>query len=343
MKEENIGIAGIGLYFPDRWMTANDVSGATGGHWSEEAVREKLGFDKKPVPGNDDGTCKMGAKAALDCLKNTGIDPEEIDLIISMGEEWKEYPLTTSGIYIQEQIGAGRAWAFDMAQRCCSCVTAMKIAKDMMLADDSIKTTMVVGGYRNGDFVDYTDKDMSMMYNLGAGAGAVILKKGLNRNLLLGTHIITDGTMAWDAGVKYGGTQNPITSENCEKAYKSLMLFDPEHMKNRLNEVSISNWIKCVEEALGKSNLKKEDLGYLCVLHFKYSMHRYFLELLGLKEENTTYLRDYGHIGQVDQILSLQLGLKSGKIKDGTVVSMVAAGIGYAWSANAIKWGDCRN
>lgn len=338
-SKEKIGIIGTGIYIPEVWMTAKDVSDATNGVWSEEAIKEKLGFDKKPVPGPDDGTCKMGAKAALNCLKNTRVDPLEIDLIISMCEEWKEYSLTTSGIYIQEQIGAKNAWAFDMAQRCCSCVTAMKIAKDMMLSDNSINTVMIVGGYRNGDFVDYTNKEVSMMYNLGAGGGAIILKKGHTENLLLGTHIITDGTMAWDAGVKYGGCEEPITHENLDKAYKSLLIFNPEHMKDRLNEVSISNWVKCIEEALKKSSLKMEDLGYLAVLHFKYSMHKYFLGLLGLSEDKSVYLRNYGHLGQIDQILSLQLGIEQGKIKDGTIVSMVAAGIGYAWAANVIKWG----
>ena len=42
---------------------------------------------------------------------------------------------------------------------------------------------------------------------------------------------------------------------------------------------------------------------------------------------------------QVDQILSLHLGLEQGKIKDGTVIAMIAAGIGYAWAANVIRWG----
>ena len=60
---------------------------------------------------------------------------------------------------------------------------------------------------------------------------------------------------------------------------------------------------------------------------------------LGLTEEQTIYLEDYGHIGQVDQIPSLKLALEQGKVKDGTVISMIAAGIGYTWAANVIKWG----
>lgn len=339
MHKVNVGIVGTGVYIPDKYMTAKEVSEATKGVWSEDAIINKLGFRKKPIPGENDGTQEMGVKAALDCLRRTGTDPMEIDLILCIGEEWKEYPLTTSGIYIQEKIGAQRAWAIDVQQRCCSCVAAMKIAKDMMLSDDEINTVMVVGGYRNGDFVNYQDSEMSMMFNLGAGGGAILLKKNYNRNVLLGSHIMTDGSMARDAGVRFGGTEEPITGENLDKAYMSLQLFDSKHMKDRLNEVSMPNWFQCIDKAFEKSGVEKSELDYLAVLHFKRSMHLFMLESLGLKEHQSVYLEDYGHIGQIDQILSLQLALEQGKIKDGDVISMIAAGIGYAWAANVIKWG----
>lgn len=342
MNGNNVGIVGTGIYIPNSYMTAREVAEATKGVWSEEAVMDKLGFRKKPVPGPQDGTQEMGVLAALNCLERTGIDPMEIDLVLCIGEEWKEFPLTTSGIYIQEKIGAHNAWAIDVQQRCCTCVAAMSIAKSMMLAGDDINTVMIAGGYRNGDLVDYEAPEMSMMYNLGAGGGAMLLKKNYNRNLLLGTHVMTDGSMARDAGVRYGGTSCPISGDNLAVAYKSLQIFDPKHMKDRLNEVSMSNWFKCIDRAFEKSGIDRNELDYLAVLHFKRSMHRVMLEALNLEEEQSVYLEDYGHIGQIDQILSLQLGLEQGKIVDGSVVSMIAAGIGYAWAANVIKWGPVR-
>lgn len=335
----NVGIVGTGIYIPEGRMTAKEISDATNGIWAEQAVIEKLGIIEKSIPGKEDGTQEMGVRAAQDALDRTGVDPKEIDLIICMGEEWKEYPLTTSGIYIQEKIGATNAWALDIQQRCCTTVAAMKIARDMMIADPDLNTVMIAGGYRNGDFVDYSDRNMSMMFNLSAGGGAIILKKNYGKNLLLGSHMITDGTMSRDAGVEFGGTEKPITLENIDEAYKSLRLFDAKHMKDRLNEVSMDNWYHCIDKAFEKSGINKEELGYLAVLHFKYSQHKAMVESLGLKEDQSIYLSHYGHMGQVDQILSLHLALEQGKVKDGTVISMIAAGIGYAWAANVIKWG----
>lgn len=336
---EHVGIVGTGIYLPEMKMSAAEIALQTRGIWTEQAVKEKLGIVEKPIPGIGDGTQNMGVKAALDCLEKTGVSPLDIDLILCIGEEWKEYPLTTSGIYIQEQIGAVHAWALDIQQRCCTCVSAIKIAKDMMLQDQDLKVCMIVGGYRNGDFVDYGNSDMSMMFNLGAGGGALILKRNYGKNEVLGSHIITDGSLARDVGVRYGGTEEPINAENLDKAYQSLVMFDAKHMKDRLNDVSMPNWFKCIDHALEKSNLHRHDIGYLAVLHFKKSMHSSMLEALGLSEDQSIYLDQYGHIGQVDQILSLHLALQTGQVREGINIAMIAAGIGYAWAANIIHWG----
>jgi len=335
----NVGVAGLGLYIPEERMTAAEVSAATNGIWSEEAVINKLGIVSKPIPGVNDGTQEMGVRAALDALNDAQMEASEIDVILCMGEEWKEYPLTTSALYIQDKIGATNAWGIDVQNRCCTTVSALKMARDMLVADDEINVIMVVGGYRNGDFVDFTDSKVSMMYNLSAGGGAIILKKNLGKNLLLGSHIKADGSFARDAGVEIGGINQPFTPENIQEGYQSLRLMDAEHMKNGLNEISMPNWYECIDKALAKSGMTRDDIDYLALLHFKKSMHDVMLADLGLREDQSIYLSDYGHMGQVDQILSLKLALDAGKVKEGSNVLLVAAGIGYVWSASVIKWG----
>ena len=42
MTIPNVGIIGVGVYLPEKRMTAKEVSEATGGNWSEEAVVKKL-------------------------------------------------------------------------------------------------------------------------------------------------------------------------------------------------------------------------------------------------------------------------------------------------------------
>ncbi len=340
MMSKHVGIIGIGVYIPEQVVSAKEIAEQTQGVWSEQAIIDKLGIREKHVANDHEGTQEMGALASLACIKDAGIDAKDIDVILCFGEEWKEYPLTTSALYIQGRIGATNAWGIDVQNRCATTLAAIKMAKDMLMADDDIDTILVAGGYRNGDFVDYTDKNMSMMFNLGAGGGALLLKKNAGKNVILGSHLVADGTLAHTAGVEIGGQCKPITQDNLSHAYKSLRLMDPEKMKTRLNEVSQNNWMHCIHEACRKSHLSVSDIDYLNILHIKRSAHVQMLKDLGLTDEQTIYLEDYGHIGQIDQILSLYLALKEGKVKEGTRMCMIAAGIGYVWAASMVQWGD---
>ena len=63
------------------------------------------------------------------------------------------------------------------------------------------------------------------------------------------------------------------------------------------------------------------------------------LEAIGLTPDQSVYLEDYGHIQSVDQALTLELGLAQGKITPGDVVVLAGAGVGYTWSAIALRWG----
>ncbi|WP_243296235.1 3-oxoacyl-ACP synthase [Bacillus litorisediminis] len=335
----SIGIVSTGVYLPDTFMTSKEISEQSG--LPLHVVEEKMGIKKKPVAGPDDHTCEMGIKAAKLALEKGHIDPKSIDLVIYIGEEYKEYPLWTAGIKLQEAIGAKNAWAFDIALRCGTTVMALQVAKSLMLTGN-IKTALLAGGYRNEDFIDYQNPRTRFMYNLGAGGAAIVLKKGVDRNLLLEGSIITDGTFSEDVIVPIGGTKNPLHEGFDEKLYK-LDVPDPEGMKSRLEEKSLSNFMKVIRTSVEKSGFTENDIDYVAMLHMKRSAHRYILNQLNVSENQSIYLEDYGHIGQLDQIISLELALQEGKIKDGDVIVLVSAGIGYAWASTVVQWGTLNN
>jgi 3-oxoacyl-[acyl-carrier-protein] synthase-3 len=110
-------------------------------------------------------------------------------------------------------------------------------------------------------------------------------------------------------------------------------------MKTRLEEKSMRNFLKAIRGSLKRSGLSEKDVDYLGILHMKKSAHDYVLKELGLSSSQSIYLEDYGHIGQFDQILSLELALEKEKIKAGDIIVLVSAGIGYAWGATTIRWG----
>ena len=332
-----IGILSTGIYLPEDYLTGKQIAKLAG--IPVQVVEEKMGIKKKHVPGRNDHTCEMGIIAAKRAIAKAGINPMDIDLVIYIGEEHKEYPLWTAGIKLQQEVGALNAWAFDVALRCGTTVMALKVAKSLMIADPGIKTVLLAGGYRNVDFIDYQNPRTRFMYNLGAGGGAILLKKDHCENVLLETELRTDGSFSEDVVVVAGGTKNPMTKETLEQRLNMLDVLDPEGMKLRLEQKSMNNFLRVIRESVRKSGYLVSDIAYLAILHMKKSAHEYVLKELGLSHEQSIYLEDYGHIGQIDQILSLELALKEGKVKDGDLVVLVSAGIGYAWGATTIKWG----
>jgi 3-oxoacyl-[acyl-carrier-protein] synthase-3 len=332
-----VGIVAAGVYLPEPVVTAADIAAASG--IPEDVIREKFGITRKHVPGPADHTNQMGIWAAQDCLAKSDIKPDEIDLVLCTTEEWKEHLLWTAGIKLAHAIGATRAWALDVQMRCGTTIAALKLARDLMTADLEINTVLIAGGYRNCDLVNYRNQRTTFLFNLAAGGGALLLRRDWPRNRVLGSHLMADGSMADHVLVPASGTVQFPTDAARASGLCCLDLVEPEAMKNRLNAVSMDNWMHCIEEALRKSGCTRGDIGYLNILHMKRSAHLEMLQRLGLAEDQSVYLSDYGHIGQQDAPLSIVEGLRLGRLKAGDLMVIVAAGIGYAWGAACVRWG----
>lgn len=331
-----IGITGLGVYLPKGRMTAEEI--AMRAKIPQVVVETKMGIIEKVIAGPTDHPVEMSIKAARNAISEARISAKEIDLVIYIGEEHKEYPLWTAAIKIQEEVGAVNAWAFDVQLRCGTAIMAMKVAKSLMQADESIRTVLLAGGYRNHDFIDYQNERTRFMFNLGAGAGAIVLQKNAGGHEVLETELITDGSFSEDVVVPVGGTKEPLTTEHLQQGKYMLDVLDPEGMKLRLEQKSLENFLKVIRRSLEKSGYNERDLSYVAMLHMKKSAHDYVLEELGLTENHSIYLSHYGHIGQIDQILSLYLAREAGVLQQGDIVSLVSAGIGYAWGAITVKW-----
>ncbi len=332
-----VGIVAAGTYIPKTVATAAEIARETG--IPEEVIATKFGIVKKPIPGPGDHTNAMATWAAEDALRSSGIAAEDIDVVLCTTEEWKEYPLWTAGIKLAYDIGAKRAWAIDVQMRCATTMAALKMAKALMLTDENVRTVLIAGGYRNGDFVDYKNARSRFLTNLSAGGGALVVQRDAGKNQLLGTSVRVDGSFSHDVIIPIGGTVKPLEASDVAEHRYRFDVPDPEGMKTRLDALSMQNFLNVVDEALAQSGYGRKDIGYLNILHMKRSAHDYVLSSLGLSQEQSVYLDEFGHVGQQDQAISIRRGLETGRLADGKVMVMVAAGIGYAWSASVVNWG----
>ncbi len=331
------GLLSLAAYIPRAYHDAEYIAARC--DTPAEIIRTKLGWRQKNVAGPGDGTVAMGLKAARKALYYSRLDPEDIDLVIWSGEEIKEFRNWPVGPKIQKELGITKAWSFDMQQRCGTTLVALKLAQDIIRADESINNILIASGYRNFDLIHYPNPRVRWMYYLAAGGAAAIVQRNCPVNEILGSHFLSDGSFAWDVYVPQGGSAAPMTKEGLAEGLNYLDVMDAEGMKARLERLSLSNWLVCIDKALEKSGCTRRDVDYLATLLVKRSAHDYLMDQLGLSPEQTRYLEEFGHHGQNDQILSLELAIEEGRLKDGDLVLMISAGIGYAWDAVVMRWG----
>ncbi len=336
----SVGLESWGVYLPKERHSSDFIAQETG--IPKKVLEEKFGLKSKTVPGPDDHTVAMGAKASQQALERANLTPDDLDLIIWAGEVYAERPMMTYGIKLQQLLGnPTKAWAFDINQRCGTFLVGMLLAKSLIQTDPSISRVLVASGYRNSDLISYKNLRSRFMLSLAASGVAAIIKADYKKNEILGISTISDGRFADDVYVPAGGTVQPISVEAIENNQIYLDVPDPEGLKDRLDKFSMDSFVKVIDDALKLSGYSREDIDYLALLHMKRSAFEYVAKAVGVDPyKQSTYFEDIGHNGQNDGIISLERGLKSGKIKDGDIVVLTAAGIGWAWNAGVIKWGN---
>jgi 3-oxoacyl-[acyl-carrier-protein] synthase-3 len=220
---------------------------------------------------------------------------------------------------------------------CAGAPIAMNMARSMMLADARLEYVLLAAGSRENDLINPKNERARFMYNFGAGGGAMLLKRGADKNLVLGSATITDGSLSETVilTTEAVGDGSPIVGEVVGR----LDVTDPQYMADRLGETSLTNFVRVIREAVEQSDATMDDVRFLGITHMKRSFYVQILEAVGLTPEQSVYLEDYGHVQSVDQVLALELGLAQHKIKAGDLIVLAGAGTGYTWSAIAVRWG----
>ena len=163
--------------------------------------------------------------------------------------------------------------------------------------------------------------------------------KDHDRNHVLASHAVTDGSFSLQVKVPAGGSVEPASEASVRGRRHYLDVADPADMKGGLDVVSLPNFVAAARGAVERSGARLEDVSYLCGIHMKRSMHLAIVEALGLDPARAAYLDDTGHMSGVDPLLALDRAARAGDVGEGDLVLLLAAGTGYTWAATAVRWG----
>ncbi|HXH87681.1 MAG TPA: 3-oxoacyl-ACP synthase [Gaiellaceae bacterium] len=314
-------------------MTAAEIGEASG--IPENVIVEKFGLRGKHIAAPDEHVSDMAVEAASRLLGQNALDPAEIDVVLYYGSMWKDYPVWQAAPWIAHRLGCVNAYALEYANVSCGTPVALRLARNFLLGEPELRNVLLVAACRESYLIDYTNERSRFMFNFGDGAVAGLLVRDGGHELC-GAHALTDGSFSLQVKVPAGGSVEPASAESVAARRHYLDVADPAQMKGGLDEVSLPNFVAAARGALESCGASQDDIGYLCNIHMKRSMHEAIAAELG--NPRAAYLDDTGHMSGVDPLLALDRAARAGELNEGDLVLLLAAGTGYTWAATVIRW-----
>ena len=332
-----VGLVATAHYLPEGWLTAAELALLSG--IPEQVLVERFGLTGKHLAGPEEHPSTMAVTAGRSLLEEQGIDPMTVDAVVYFGSSWKDYPVWQAAPRVKEQLGCKRAFALELDYVSCGAPVALRVAKALAAADPGAGTILMVAASCESRLLDYANHRSRFMFNFGDGAVAALLARDHGRNRILGSSTITDGSLSQHVKVPAGGSALPASHLTVDQRLHFLDVEDLEGMRARLGAVSLPNFVAAAQEAVEHSGLTMDQVDWVLPIHMKRSMHTALLSVLGSSAERSVYLDDTGHLSGADPILALDRLARSGRLRAGQHLLLIAAGTGYTWAATVIRWG----
>ena len=316
-------ICGTGSYVPPHVMDNNDLAKIV--DTNDEWIRERTGIERRHII-QEETTSYMAGQAAAKAVEQSGIDPEEIEMII-VATSSSETVYPCAACEVQKEIGAVHAAAYDLNAACTGFVLAFNTAQAYISAG-ICRTVLVVGAESMSNMVDWTDRSTCILF--GDGAGAVLLRGEEGAPVWIAAH--SDGKK----GAALTGLSRHRRNWNSEGEDKDSYI----HMDGQgVFKFAVRKVPEIVEELLERSGLGIEEIDYF-ILH---QANRRIIEAVAkrLRTDITKFpmnLDEYANTSAATVPILLDEMNRKEMFKKGQKLLLSGFGAGLTWAACIFEW-----
>jgi 3-oxoacyl-[acyl-carrier-protein] synthase-3 len=323
-------IAGTGSSIPEKQLTNDDLTKMV--ETSDEWITTRTGIKVRHIAAESQTTADLSTEAARKAISQANISPEDIELII-VSTITPEMVFPSTACFVQDRLGAKKAWAFDLSAACSGFVYALSIAQQFVTSG-RYDNVLVIGAETLSKITDYEDRKSCILFGDGAGA-AVVKKAGLkgSRGIFYSTS---------------GSDGSGWTSLSCS-AYGSRYpaargLDDPSLIYMKINgrevyQLAVRKIIETVDECLTRCRLTIDDIKLFIPHQMNARIIESVAKRLELPEEKVFINIDkYGNTSAASIPIALDECLRSGRLKKGDIALLVAFGGGLTWGANVVEF-----
>jgi 3-oxoacyl-[acyl-carrier-protein] synthase-3 len=326
---QGVTIAGTGSYLPEKILTNDDLSKFV--ETSDEWIVTRTGIKERRIAAEGESTSHLGSKAAEKALEQADMPAEDLDLII-VATITPDTLTPATACYVQQQLGATKAVAFDISAACSGFLYAMKIAK-RMIESGAFQNALIIGAEKLSAFVNWEDRTTCVLFGDGAGA-AVLRASEEGEGRILATDIGTDGKQTHLLNIPGGGSACPITIDNAGEGLATLAMLGKEVFKHAVTRMK--NSANLVIESAG---LQPEDIAVVIPHQANLRIIDAIASRLAVPNDRVfVNLHKYGNTSAAAIAIALDEAHREGKMKRGDKIVMVAFGAGLTWASAAIEW-----
>ena len=321
-------ITAVGHYVPEKILTNLELEKMV--DTNDQWIRERTGISERRILENG-ASSDMGAEAVKQVLKNRGIGPEEVEVIIA-ATVTPDMMFPPTATIIQDKIGAKNAWGFDLEAACSGFLYSLIVGAQLIEAGN-YKKVIVVGTDKMSSITDYTDRNTCILF--GDAAAAVLLEPSTDNNIGIIDHkFYADGSGAQFLNMKAGGSLNPPSHETVDKKMHYIYQDGKAVFK-----VAVVGMADVSEEILKRNNLTGKDIDYFVPHQANLRIIDAAANRMGLdKSKVMINIGKYGNTTAATIPLCLSEWWLAGKLKRGSTLVLSSFGAGYTWGAILMKW-----
>ncbi|MBP7950658.1 MAG: ketoacyl-ACP synthase III [Verrucomicrobiales bacterium] len=325
-------IAGTGSYVPERVLSNADLEKMV--DTTDEWIVSRTGIRERRMAAKDQATSDLATKAAQRAMEQAGVTAEQLDLIIVATISPDTF-FPATACYVQRNLGAVNAVAFDVSAACSGFLYAMQIARHFINSGNR-HTALIIGAEKLTGMVNWNDRNTCVLF--GDGAGAAVLRRitdnAAKSRVVISTVLGSDGRLTDILSVPGGGSAMPITPENAEQRLNTIHMHGREVYKH-----AVTKMCESCELAIQRAGLKPENIARVIPHQANLRIIEAILDRLNLpKERAFLNLDKYGNTSAAAIAIALDEANRSGSIKEGDYVLMVAFGAGLTWASSVVRW-----
>ncbi len=324
---EKAGILGLGCYLPSKRLTNKDLEKMV--DTTDEWITTRTGISERRIAPKEAASSDLGIGAANAAIKDAGLRPEDIGLIIT-ATVTPDMAFPSTSCIIQNKIGAVNAAAFDINAACSGFVFGITIAKQFV--DSGLyKNVLVIGTEKMTNLVDWTDRSTCVLF--GDGAGACVVGKSKDKKII-SYFIGCDGSGANLLRLPAGGSRIPTTEESVRNKLHFLRMEGNEVFK-----LAVKIMADAANKAITKAGLLCKDIDLLIPHQANERILMAVAKKMGLPEDKIFFnIAKYGNMSAASTAVALAEANKERRIKKGDKICLVAFGSGITYGAVVIEW-----